>query len=111
MTADSPASVRNNVLESTGKGFDFGSGGLAALTQPPTFTTVEAERAYLKERLVAAIRIFAHEGFDHTVVRDPPFHRWVLSRVDGESGADGPPHGRRRAISPCVIPRTSTTFG
>nr|4XXF_A Chain A, Fuculose-1-phosphate aldolase [Glaciozyma antarctica] len=59
-------------------------GGLAALTKPPTFATVEAERAWLKERLVAAIRIFANEGFDHTVaghltVRDPEnkHHFWV----------------------------------
>lgn len=51
------------------KGFDFaGNGQLAALTQPPKHDTVEAERAYLKERLVAALRIFAQQGFDHGVV-------------------------------------------
>lgn len=49
-------------------GFDFGGGDLAALTSPPTFKTVDAERAYLKERLVSAIRIFAHYDFDHGVV-------------------------------------------
>ena len=47
-------------------GFDFSSSGeLAALTQPPAFDNVDDERAYLKERLCAAIRIFAREGLDH----------------------------------------------
>jgi hypothetical protein len=65
-------------------GFDFGGGDLAALTSTPTFKTVEAERAYLKERLVSALRIFAQQDFDHGVaghltVRDPgePHCFWV----------------------------------
>lgn len=41
---------------------------MAALTKPPTFTDVDEERAYLKERLCAAMRIFAAEKFDHGVV-------------------------------------------
>lgn len=41
---------------------------MSNLTKPPTFTDVDEERAYLKERLCAAMRIFAAEGFDHGVV-------------------------------------------
>ncbi|ORY89026.1 class II aldolase/adducin, N-terminal domain-containing protein [Leucosporidium creatinivorum] len=62
----------------------MGQGELAALTSPPKFTDIESERAYLKERLVASLRIFAKLGFDHHVaghltVRDPEHHDsfWV----------------------------------
>ncbi|KAK4050805.1 hypothetical protein OIV83_003226 [Microbotryomycetes sp. JL201] len=65
-------------------GFEMGKGDLAKLTAPPKFDNVEAERAYLKERLCAALRIFAKQGFDHHVaghltVRDPedPHTFWV----------------------------------
>ncbi|GAA5890779.1 hypothetical protein JCM6882_000658 [Rhodosporidiobolus microsporus] len=90
-------------------GFDS-SPDLKALCTPPTFGgDVEAERAYLKERLTAALRIFAREGMDHHVaghltVRDPehPTHFWVnpfglsfavmtvsdLIRVDHEGNVD-----------------------
>ncbi|MDA9884331.1 class II aldolase/adducin family protein [Burkholderiaceae bacterium] len=42
----------------------------------PTFNDVDAERLYLKQRLVAACRAFALEGFDygfagHLTIRDP----------------------------------------
>jgi len=42
----------------------------------PEFTNVEDERRYRKERLVAACRAFAQQGFDygfagHLTVRDP----------------------------------------
>ena len=42
----------------------------------PTFSDVDAERLYLKQRLVAACRAFALEGFDygfagHLTIRDP----------------------------------------
>ena len=42
----------------------------------PTFNDVDAERLYLKQRLVAACRAFALEGFDygfagHITIRDP----------------------------------------
>lgn len=47
-------------------GFDFGGASeLGALTQPPSFASVDIERAYLKERLAAAIRIFADQDYDH----------------------------------------------
>ena len=52
--------------------------------QPPIFTSVEAERQQRKERLAAALRLFAHYGFDegiagHITVRDPenPEYFWV----------------------------------
>ena len=68
----------------SGKGFEMGAGEMAALTQPPKFESVEEERAYLKEKLAASLRIFARLGFDHHVaghltVRDPenPDHFWV----------------------------------
>ncbi|KAI5474401.1 class II aldolase/adducin domain containing protein [Pseudohyphozyma bogoriensis] len=66
------------------KGFKYGEGDLLALATPPKFDSIEKERAYLKERLVAAIRIFAKFGLDHHVaghltVRDPeePTNFWV----------------------------------
>lgn len=40
---------------------------LAALTAPPKFDNVDDERRYLKETLVAAIRIFAKYDLDHTI--------------------------------------------
>lgn len=55
--------------QSEGKGFEFGAGDLAALTGPPKFKTVEAEREYLKIKLTAAMRIFDHLGYCHGVVR------------------------------------------
>lgn len=53
-----------------GKGFEMGKGEMAALTQPPHFAPddFEGQRAYLKERLAASLRIFAHLGYDHHVV-------------------------------------------
>ncbi|KKD35486.1 class II aldolase/adducin family protein [Limnoraphis robusta] len=54
------------------------------LPQPPTFETVEAERQHRKQRLAAALRLFAHYGFDegvagHITARDPewPDLFWV----------------------------------
>ncbi|KAF8312914.1 arad-like aldolase/epimerase [Clavulina sp. PMI_390] len=51
---------------------------------PPSFSDKEAERAYIKERLAAGIRIFGKLNFDHGVaghlsVRDPvdPETYWV----------------------------------
>ena len=65
--------------------FDMGKGEMAALTSPPVFTDKLEERAYLKERLCAAIRIFADQGYDHTIaghltVRDPvdPTSFWFV---------------------------------
>jgi len=52
--------------------------------QPPTFTSVAAERLYRKQRLAAAFRLFAKFGFSegiagHITARDPenPNHFWV----------------------------------
>ena len=54
------------------------------LPQPPTFETIEAERQHRKQRLAAALRLFAHYGFDegvagHITARDPewPDLFWV----------------------------------
>ncbi len=51
---------------------------------PPQFTSVEAERRHLKERLAASFRLFSKYGFDegvagHITARDPerPDHFWV----------------------------------
>jgi ribulose-5-phosphate 4-epimerase/fuculose-1-phosphate aldolase len=51
---------------------------------PPTFTSVDDERQYLKQRLAAAFRIFSKFGFEegvagHITARDPgrPDHFWV----------------------------------
>lgn len=51
---------------------------------PPVFSLLEHERLHRKQRLAAALRIFAHYGFDegvvgHLTARDPEFpdHFWV----------------------------------
>ncbi|GAA5929238.1 uncharacterized protein JCM15063_004091 [Sporobolomyces koalae] len=56
--------------------FDKNDSDFVKLITPPKFDSVEKEREYLKERLVAAIRIFGKFGYDHHVaghltVRDP----------------------------------------
>ncbi len=55
-----------------------------SLTGPPTFDTVEEERAHRKQKLAGALRIFGRFGFGegvagHITVRDPEFpdHFWV----------------------------------
>ncbi|GAA5820811.1 hypothetical protein JCM11491_000687, partial [Sporobolomyces phaffii] len=54
------------------------------LITPPKFDSVDAERAYLKDKLAASLRIFGKFGYDHHVaghltVRDPgnPHEFWV----------------------------------
>jgi hypothetical protein len=42
------------------------------MPRPPKFTDKLAERQYLKERLAAAFRIFAKNGFDEGVGMPPP---------------------------------------
>lgn len=60
--------------------FDMGKGDLASLTSGPVFTDKHAEQAYIKERLAAALRIFADQGFDHTIVRRA--HPWLGAQTD-----------------------------
>ncbi|GAA5878125.1 hypothetical protein JCM8547_005634 [Rhodosporidiobolus lusitaniae] len=86
--------VEGGATGGTRQSADAGSFGfdsdaeLLALTRPPKFEAdeegKEKERAYLKERLAGALRIFAREGLDHHVaghltVRDPgdPTTFWV----------------------------------
>lgn len=47
--------------------FDDNSEFLNLIT-PPKFDSVEQERAYLKEKLAASVRIFGKFGYDHHVV-------------------------------------------
>lgn len=56
----------------------------AGLPQPPTFERIEDERQHRKQRLAAALRLFALYGFDegvagHITARDPEWsdHFWV----------------------------------
>ncbi|RPD66344.1 class II aldolase/adducin domain-containing protein [Lentinus tigrinus ALCF2SS1-7] len=60
------------------------SAGVGTFPRPPTFTTKEEEREYLKFRLAQAFRIFGKLGYDegvagHITVRDPvrPDCFWV----------------------------------
>lgn len=61
----------------------IGDASLAALP-PTTFSSVEEERKYIKQRLAGAFRVFGHLQFDegvagHISARDPenPDHFWV----------------------------------
>ncbi|GAA6006024.1 hypothetical protein JCM10207_007311 [Rhodosporidiobolus poonsookiae] len=82
LSAHAASSTRQEAVEDFG--FDNPESDLAALCRPPTFSSVEEERAYLKERLAAALRIFGKMELDHHVaghltVRDPevPTNFWV----------------------------------
>ena len=59
-------------------------GGELKLPQPPSFTSHDEARAYLKQRMAAAFRLFAKFNYDegvagHITCRDPerPDHFWV----------------------------------
>ncbi|CEQ41268.1 SPOSA6832_02980 [Sporobolomyces salmonicolor] len=47
--------------------FFEGPAEFEALLSPPKFDSVDDERAYLKERLAAALRIFGKYGYDHHI--------------------------------------------
>jgi hypothetical protein len=49
--------------------FGLNDASMAFLTTPPTFDDVVEERRYAREKLAAAIRIFAHLGLDDNIVR------------------------------------------
>ena len=58
--------------------------GDGAVTAPPTFHSIEAERRHRQERLAGALRIFGRLGFSegvagHITARDPELldHFWV----------------------------------
>lgn len=58
--------------------------GKVVIRSPPTFENKEDERAYQKQHLAAAFRVFAKQGFDegvagHISLRDPinPDHFWI----------------------------------
>jgi hypothetical protein len=42
----------------------LGQGNAVSLPQPPKFDRVEDERLHRKQRLAAALRLFAYYGFD-----------------------------------------------
>jgi hypothetical protein len=42
---------------------------MSSLTTPPKFDDVFEGRQYAREKLAAAVRIFADRGLDHTIVR------------------------------------------
>ncbi|KAJ5525920.1 class II aldolase/adducin N-terminal [Penicillium frequentans] len=58
--------------------------GRVVIRSPPKFENKEAERAYQKQHLAVAFRVFAKQGFDegvagHISLRDPinPEHFWI----------------------------------
>ena len=76
---------------------------------PPTHDTIEDERRYRKERLVAALRLFGRFGFEegvagHITARDPEFTdlllgqplRDVLQAHHGQRPDPGQPRGEGR---------------
>jgi hypothetical protein len=65
------------------------------MPRPPKFTDKLAERQYLKERLAAAFRIFAKNGFDEGVGMPPPGPRFPTSHVVNSPA--------KRVISPFAI--------
>ena len=49
--------------------FGLNDASMSALTTPPEFDDVLESRRFAREKLAAAIRIFAHLGLDHNIVR------------------------------------------
>ena len=67
------------------------------LDLPPTFATVEEERAHRKAKLAGALRIFGRFGFaegvaGHITVRDPEFPELLLGQPvrDAASATSAP---------------------
>ncbi len=74
----------NDALKQTLSIGAIGNGQTGATPMPPVFETKTQERQYIKVRLAAAFRIFAHLNYDdglagHITVRDPiePSTFWV----------------------------------
>jgi len=64
--------------------FEFENASMSSLTTPPKFDDILEGRQYVREKLAAAVRIFAQHGLDHHIVgqltvRDPenPTQFWV----------------------------------
>jgi hypothetical protein len=62
-----PTPIPPRPLVHTSFGFDIAS--MSSLTTPPEFDDVLEARRYTREKLAAAVRIFAHLGLDHNIVR------------------------------------------
>ena len=53
-----------------------------AFPKPPKFSDKLAERQFLKERLAAALRIFAKNGFDEGVGSFPLLYRSLFPKIN-----------------------------
>ncbi|GAQ46717.1 aldolase [Aspergillus niger] len=89
VTESAPQNGHSNGSASTNKFFDDvhflgDKEGKVVIRSPPTFDNIEDERAYQKQHLAVAFRVFARQGFDegvagHISLRDPlnPHHFWI----------------------------------
>lgn len=81
VTETAPQNGNSNASASTSKFFDDvhflgDKEGKVVIRSPPIFANIEDERAYQKQHLAVAFRVFARQGFDegvagHISLRDP----------------------------------------